>query len=410
MNLFKCRIGGWIVALGCLGVTSGFAQDRAEAAAPETGYYLSVGGGWLDVEGDEPIGDAAILSLRLGRDFSAYWAAELGLDWAPDLPENFRTDRTTGRRVSRLEEEAGVEDTAAFRLILDALFHPLGRATVDPYLTLGLGAVRYADSFDQEYEGFAQAGAGCFIHFTPNWALRADARALVAGQDTECNSSYTLGLTFRPGGEADDRTAPSRMDTAPAAERDTDGDGLPDSEEARLKTDPLLVDTDWDALSDGDEIRRFKTDPLKRDTDGGGVYDGHEVLEDATDPRQGNDDLQFFELRLMFDAKGWRIPSEYRSEIGVIGKILRDDPGATARIEGHLDALAHPSARRAQTLSARRAEAVKSILIDDWQISEKRLTDVGYGATRPKGPSRPDAAHPENERIEIYIRRTTPWR
>jgi hypothetical protein len=46
---------------------------------------------------------------------------------------------------------------------------------------------------------------------------------------------------------------------------DTDGDGLLDSEEAALGTDPELADTDGDGLSDGAEVNTHGTDPLAVD-------------------------------------------------------------------------------------------------------------------------------------------------
>ncbi len=63
---------------------------------------------------------------------------------------------------------------------------------------------------------------------------------------------------------------------------DTDGDGLTDGEEVELGTDPLVADTDADGISDGDEVE-LGTDPLNVDTDGDILYDGGELLY-GTDP------------------------------------------------------------------------------------------------------------------------------
>ncbi|HOM04927.1 MAG TPA: OmpA family protein [Candidatus Kapabacteria bacterium] len=65
---------------------------------------------------------------------------------------------------------------------------------------------------------------------------------------------------------------------------DTDGDGLTDYDEIfTYKTSPIKFDTDGDGLGDGEEIAR-KTDPLKYDTDGDGLGDGDEVMKFRTDP------------------------------------------------------------------------------------------------------------------------------
>ena len=55
---------------------------------------------------------------------------------------------------------------------------------------------------------------------------------------------------------------------------DTDGDGLEDSLELQIGTDPTRVDTDGDGLSDYDEYCKYHTDPTKADTDGDGIPDG----------------------------------------------------------------------------------------------------------------------------------------
>lgn len=69
----------------------------------------------------------------------------------------------------------------------------------------------------------------------------------------------------------------------PVGQVDTDGDGLSDTVEAELKTDPRSPDTDGDGLVDGKE-QSFKGDPLVADTDGDGLTDGDEVQLWTTDP------------------------------------------------------------------------------------------------------------------------------
>ena len=64
---------------------------------------------------------------------------------------------------------------------------------------------------------------------------------------------------------------------------DSDNDGIIDTEEAKLGTNPNLIDSDFDGLSDYYEINISKTDPLKADTDDDGLNDGNE-LELGLDP------------------------------------------------------------------------------------------------------------------------------
>lgn len=57
--------------------------------------------------------------------------------------------------------------------------------------------------------------------------------------------------------------------------QDTDNDGLPDDQEAKFGTDPLIMDTDNDGLNDNQEVQ-LGTNPLAKDTDGDGMIDSED--------------------------------------------------------------------------------------------------------------------------------------
>ncbi|MFC5704108.1 VWA domain-containing protein [Cohnella faecalis] len=59
---------------------------------------------------------------------------------------------------------------------------------------------------------------------------------------------------------------------------DADQDGLSNTDELALGTNPLQQDTDKDGLLDGFEVHTFGTDPKNPDTDGDGVTDGQEFV------------------------------------------------------------------------------------------------------------------------------------
>ncbi|MFA6522432.1 MAG: hypothetical protein WCT24_02490 [Patescibacteria group bacterium] len=58
---------------------------------------------------------------------------------------------------------------------------------------------------------------------------------------------------------------------------DSDGDGLTDSEEETLGTDPYKADSDSDGLGDREEVKVYGTDALDPDTDKDTYLDGQEV-------------------------------------------------------------------------------------------------------------------------------------
>ena len=92
----------------------------------------------------------------------------------------------------------------------------------------------------------------------------------------------------------------------PDPARDSDGDGLSDTREYALGTDPVSPDTDADGLPDAEEISRG-TNPRNSDTDGDGLLDGEEAawidlgtvfpwidLPNATILAAGNQDNECF--------------------------------------------------------------------------------------------------------------------
>ncbi len=77
-------------------------------------------------------------------------------------------------------------------------------------------------------------------------------------------------------------TDPTKADTddngANDGDEDFDEDGLTNLEEFDNKTNPYIADTDSDGLSDGDEVKTHGTDPLVADTDGDGLDNGDEIV------------------------------------------------------------------------------------------------------------------------------------
>jgi len=71
---------------------------------------------------------------------------------------------------------------------------------------------------------------------------------------------------------------------------DDDGDGLSNSRELTLGTDPDNADTDGDGLNDGQEVNQYGTNPNQQDTDGDTLSDGAEVNQYGTSPTNPDSD------------------------------------------------------------------------------------------------------------------------
>lgn len=386
----------------------------------EAPWYIGLGGGHINFEGDVVVQDDLFLGLRLGYDVNQYLGFEAGLDYAPTLDN---TTYNANDNRYRLDS-----DTDAFRLSLDALFHLRNTEDLhwDPYLAVGASWFFFGDAInddgDEDILG-AQAGAGLFYHFNDAWSIRGDFRTTLASKNTEFGAIFFVGANYRfgtavapvyslsggdPDSDGDGLTDAyeTQIGTNPF-DPDTDKDGLSDGEEVLVhKTDPLNPDSDWDGLTDGSEVNVYKTNPLDPDTDKGGVTDGHEVIEDGTNPLDPADDLMLITLNIEFDYDKHFLRPQYHSDLDAVVKVLQRDPGATARIEGHADK--RPKSKRDYNvkLSERRAKAVLDYIADVGGIDRARLTSKGYGFDRPVAPNDNETNMQKNRRTEIYIRRS----
>lgn len=404
----------WLPCVLAAGVTMEAMAQEGESLFDRAPWTLSLGPGLIKFEGDEEVEDGVFLDLRLGYDFNAYWAVELSSRLMPSLDN----------RVFDDDRYALEGDIWAFGIGPDVLFHLRNTEDLhfDPFLALGGTVMFYEEDMGSgSVELGLTGGGGLMWHFNDQMAVRGDIRTGIVGGDTEAKIIASVGLMWRigasvpiqpqlAGGELDSDgdglldTRENELGTDPY-DADTDDDGLSDGEEVNLyRTNPLVADTDMDALLDGAEVRTYKTDPLDRDTDDGGVADGHEVIEDSTDPLDPSDDLQLYTLNIEFDYdKAVIRPQDYQ-DLDVVLKALNRAPNSTARIEGHADK--RKSSRRDYNikLSKRRAKAVADYMIAAG-IASSRLTYEGYGFDRPLAPNDTEANMQKNRRVEVYIRR-----
>jgi len=72
---------------------------------------------------------------------------------------------------------------------------------------------------------------------------------------------------------------------------DEDGDNLLNSEEKLFRTNPFISDSDYDGLSDYEELKVYGTDPLKADSDSDGILDGAEVILKLDPNKESSDNV-----------------------------------------------------------------------------------------------------------------------
>ena len=419
MKTMKCMMVAVLAGSFAAGGAFGADDDLFERAP----WYGSAGLSYYHLEGDVEAEPGIGLHGKLGYSLNAWWAVEGGLDFMPAL--GAREHLNEG--VEPLDD-----DTTALRLSLDALLHlrSVENRRFDPFLRAGPAITLFGDDMDNgKTQAGLFAGAGLFYHFNDSWALRGDAVVGAQGKDWEFVGLVELGVSYRFGAER--RVAPVFQVDAGPGDVDSDGDGLFDKDEAVLGTDPYNPDTDGDGLSDGDEhygrqgyptdplnpdsdfdglkdgaeVLTYKTNPTDPDTDKGGVSDGHEVIEDDTNPLDPTDDLQKYTLLIEFDYDKSFIRPQYYADLEPVVKVLRRDPGATVRVEGHADKRKRSTREYNQKLSERRAQAVADYLVEKSGIAASQVTVAGYGFDRPIAPNDTEANMQKNRRTDIYIKK-----
>lgn len=330
----------------------GFSKSAAaaEEAAAGSQWHISITAGWLDYEGDEAVNDTMVPSLHLGYDLNEKWTLEGILSVAPDIDENFRN--SYGARISRLEEHTsqGIHDTRSTRIALEGQYHFDRSKTIDPYLAFGGGLIRYEDDFDCQYEPELRAGAGILWHLNSQWAIRTDARVILAGTDPEWNATASLGLTWS-------------FPSAPSAGRSGVSSAVP----------PVAPPA----------VKPVEIPPAA--------------------PVEKAENVKKYELHIEFAENSSEITAQYFGELDVIGKELRDQPGAKAKIEGHVDQRKNSVEKDAVKLTEKRAKAVQDYLSSHWKVRKSRTEAVGYGFSKPKEKADLDNGNLANRRIEISI-------
>ena len=114
------------------------------------------------------------------------------------------------------------------------------------------------------------------------------------------------------------------------------------------------------------------------------------------------------EDRLILRLTGLTFPSgsdEIRPDnfalLTKVQRVVREFPEARIVVEGHTDSQGNESMN--QSLSRRRAIAVREYLLSNIAMSADRIAAVGFGESRPVAPNNTEAGRTRNRRIEITL-------
>ena len=91
------------------------------------------------------------------------------------------------------------------------------------------------------------------------------------------------------------------------------------------------------------------------------------------------------------------------AELAEIAELLKQNPGYKIEVAGHTDSTGTAAAN--QTLSERRAAAVRQALVDKYGADAARIAAKGWGAEQPLQDNKSPDGRAMNRRVEIVLAR-----
>ena len=92
-------------------------------------------------------------------------------------------------------------------------------------------------------------------------------------------------------------------------------------------------------------------------------------------------------------------------ELENLANEMRKYPSADLELHGYTDSSGAASYNK--KLSKQRADAVKKVLVDNFDISEERITTEGYGEESPIADNSTSEGRAQNRRVEAIMKATT---
>lgn len=123
-------------------------------------------------------------------------------------------------------------------------------------------------------------------------------------------------------------------------------------------------------------------------------------VPEANVERVGEGIRVVFDTGLLFSTDSATLNANSRYNIEKLARILNRYDDTNVVVEGHTDNTGTETSN--QILSERRAESVATLL-RTYGVSDRRLSAIGYGETRPVATNETEAGRRLNRRVEVLI-------
>ncbi|MEO6610664.1 MAG: OmpA family protein [Chitinophagaceae bacterium] len=316
---------------------------------------------------------------------------------------------------------------------------------VQPYLSVGVGAHRYA----KYYGAFLPVGLGLKVNFfdEAHLFISSTYRVPITTETANYHLQHSIGIAGRMGKKKE-----PKIIEPPKPPPDTDGDGIIDSldkcptvkglakydgcpipdtdkdgindEEDKCPTVPGLAryqgcpipDTDKDGINDEEDkcptvfgLARYQGCPIP-DTDGDGVNDEEDKCVTIPGPKENfgcpiipeeiKKRVDLAAKNILFVTGSAKLQTKSYKGLDDVVKIMTENPGMSLAIDGHTDNVGKDDYN--QTLSDNRAASVMNYIVSKG-VDASRITSAGHGETMPIADNKTAAGRQQNRRVEMKM-------
>jgi len=324
----------------------------------------------------------------------------------------FSNDWATRVEVSKLDidEGSGNSEIIGETIGLDALYF------INESETYVFAGARYQDFYDSRR--LAAVGLGKHWSLNDDWKVITEAAAMHDFGEAHRDVTFKVGLAYAFGGNA----------SMPNIMMDQDNDGVADAMDRCANTPmgaqvnemgcEVVLDDDNDGVRNALDMcsgtaMGTTVDaagcPIKYDDDKDGVFNDQDQCADT--PRGDKVDAAGCgimvekevsqNLVINFASESANIRDIDSAGIEALVEFLRRYPNTDLKIEGH--ASAPGTADYNMRLSKDRANSVKTLLVNEYDIDAARITTEGFGETQLLDTSNTMEAHKKNRRITARV-------
>lgn len=337
------------IAMAVAGIIShsAFAQD-----VTDKGVMLSIGASYNALDSYRKLDDSLAQEIGAGYRLNDRFSFSA-------IYSQYTTDQKSGGDV----------DLKSYRL--DA-FYDLSpwNGELTPYLVTGIDELQEKpDGGEKRNDTRMNMGAGVRKALTPNLSLQGDIRAVRSLDYNQTEGMFNVALNWTFG-----RASQPAQNTSEVAQI---------TRETVASKQPIpAVDSDQDGVQDTVDLCPA-------------------TIPGATVDQQGCVPMEEINLLVTFGFDSDTISTGATSMISKVGDFMTRYPDVKIRIEGHTDSSGHKDYN--QTLSTRRADAVRQSLIDQYQIDSHRIESIGLGEVEPFTSNMTKEGRKQNRRVVAEV-------